>query len=374
MARNTEAPTHTTGKQKLALALVSLFLVLLTLEIGIRTVDMLKGHGFFSGHRNLLNAEVRPPIPFRTFGFPLYVEKDGQRYISSRHGELFAIEKPANTLRIVVFGGSTTENGYAMGKAQIHYPLVLQRQLAEALKGRKVEVINVANSAYATNHSLILLMFDALSWDPDVVIMSHNVNDLLASYWKGFTFDLSHKYSNAFYNAPGAGQRYTFANMLFQHSQLYWFVKGRLVDMQMGKPIHRQSQGMQPLPVAEAVFRRNLRSFVALAKHNGIRIVLGSQALLDTEEAFVKHMAAKPYNDEIVYPLHAEFVAHHRRYNQIIREVAAAEGTLFVDNNIRLDNQGGYFIDFVHYTPKGVEVLGENYAQTILAAGILTRE
>lgn len=372
MSRGLDAESNITGKQKIFLALFSVFLVLLLLEIGIRVVDLVRGHGFFPQHRNLLNAETRATIPFRSFGFDLYVEKEGERVISSRHGELFPIQKPANTIRIVVFGGSTTENGFAIAKAQIHYPLVLQKRLAAEVEGRQVEVISVANSAYATNHSLILLMFDVLSWDPDVVVLSHNVNDLLSSYWRGFTFDLSHKYSHEFYTAPDAGERYTFANMVFQYSNLYWFLKGRLASPETGKPLVRQSLGTEPLPVAAAVFRRNLKSFVALVKQNGIQAVLGSQALLDTEDAFLKHMEAKPYNDEMIYPLHAEFIAHHKRFNQIMQEVAKSEGIVFVDNNIRLDNTGEFFIDFVHYTPEGVEALADNYAQTILAAGILS--
>ncbi len=360
-----------TRRQNILLSLFSVVFALLLMEIGIRIFDMMNGRGFFSSHRNLVDAQVRSSIPFRNFGFQLYVKQDGQRMIASRHGELFPIKRPEGTLRIVVFGGSTTENGYAMREAGIHYPLVLQRELSAALPGRNIEVINVANSAYATNHSLILLMFDVLSWEPDVVIMSHNVNDLIAAYWDDFAFDLSHKYSHTFYNAPGAEDRYTLSNILFQHSQLYWFIRERLRRPDTARPLRRESMGREPPPVAAAVFRRNLRSFVALARHNDIRVVLGSQALLDTEEAFLRHMAVKPYNDVITYPLHEEFVAHHRRYNAIMKEVAEAEGAVFVDNS-RLDNQQAYFIDFVHYTPQGVEALAASYAGSLLDAGIFT--
>ena len=55
-------------------------------------------------------------------------------------------------------------------------------------------VISVASSAYATPHSLTLLSLDVLSWDTDLVILSHNINDLQAAYMPGFKPDYSHKY------------------------------------------------------------------------------------------------------------------------------------------------------------------------------------
>lgn len=367
----TNSGTVATGSQKLFLVVASVLVSLLALEVGIRVLDLVRGYGFFSQRRNPLAAEISV-IPFRTFGFQLYTEKDGERFISSRHGELFSIEKPSGALRIVVFGGSTTENEVSMREAQIHYPLVLQSLLEAGSDGREIEVINVANSAYATNHSLILFMLDVLSWEPDVVILSHNVNDLMASYWDGFTFDLSNKYSHAFYSPrPELERRYTSTNVLLQHSNLYWVLKGRLWPQGGGQPIERQSVGPVPLPIAQATFKRNLRSFVALARQDGILPVLGSQALLDTEDAFTRQMGAKIYNDEVVYPLHAEFVAHHRRYNEIIEEVARSAGVIFVDNNTPMDNVEEFFFDFVHYTPEGVEALASNYAQTILDAGVI---
>ena len=97
-------------KSNLLLSVVSLIFVILVLETVIRAYDMISGHGFFSDHRNLLARSIRPVRPFRNFGFNLYKEENGTKYIISRHDELFPIKKPNGTFRIVVFGGSTTEN------------------------------------------------------------------------------------------------------------------------------------------------------------------------------------------------------------------------------------------------------------------------
>src|SRR5689334_6446597 len=97
----------TDTRRKVLLLLGSVLVSLLLGEVGIRTYDAVRGAGFFAGRRNPL-ARPKPILPFLTFGFPLYKEEGGKRFISSRHGELYPLQKGAGVLRIVAFGGSTT--------------------------------------------------------------------------------------------------------------------------------------------------------------------------------------------------------------------------------------------------------------------------
>lgn len=335
---------------------------------------MLRGYGFFSGHRNLLSNSIKKPVrPFRTFGFELYKNENEIKYISSRHGELYPIKKPTATFRVVVFGGSTTENIHSFDEAKIHYPLILQSKLRESLGTKAIEVINVANNAYATPHSLILFELDVLSWEPDMIIVSHNINDLLAAYWPNFTFDYSNKYGNKFYSIPDYTSIFTFSNVLFQHSQFYWLIRGRINDMTSdeSRELQRKSYGIKPPQLAIKIFKRNLRSFVAVAKENGIKVLLGNQPLQPTEEYFIRHVVHKPYNSIVTYPLHNEFVLHHRTFNEAIRQVAEETGVLFIDNESKLGENKEYFIDFVHYTPKGVSILAHNYTQFLIHKNII---
>ena len=227
------------------------------LEIGVRAYDAYQGFDFVSS----LRAEFYLPKkirPFRTFGFNLY--RDGE--ISSRHGEQFSLEKPQGVFRIVVFGGSTTENSNAYKESQTHYPLVLQQILNQTTK-REVEVINVAYQAYAIPHSIILLSLDVISWNPDLLIISHNVNDLMASYWPNFTFDYSNKFGHEFYTLPDFEKPYMLFDLIFRHSQLYWVVKERF-KRAFGltrKALVRKSYGPLPPAVARDVFKRNLGNY-----------------------------------------------------------------------------------------------------------------
>lgn len=353
-----------TTKQQIVLILSSILVTLLILEMGIRGYDAFQGRSFFKTSGNIL-AEPIKLFPFRTFGFTLYKTIDGQTYISSRHGELYPVKKPSHTFRIVCIGGSTTENLIE----GIHYPKVLESLLKGRLHRDNIEVINLGNSAYATPHFIILLALDVISWKPDLVILSENVNDLNAMYFPNFTYDYSHKYSNPFY-LPDYASRFTIPNILFQHSRLYWFMYHRL-HKEHTYSIQRKSYGDIPTPLASMVFKRNLQSFVTLAQANGIQVLLASQSLQPSEEYFVKHVQYKSYNDIVIYPLHNEFVSHHKYFNKIIEQVATETKSFYLDNDAILNGEKDYFVDPVHYSRKGVEQLAENYANYLINHSVI---
>jgi len=341
------------------LLISSILCLFLVAEVGIRTLDAWNGNGFFSDHRNLVKQRKQRTIafPFRTFGFDLYKEIDGKRYILSSHGDPYLLEKQPDTIRIVALGGSTTQN--IIGGPD--YPRSLQKMLKERHPDKNIEVINLGMSAYATPHSLILLELDVLSWSPDFVILSHNANDLLATYFKDFTFDYSNKYAHPFYYA-NYGAQFSLPNQILQWSHFYWFLRGKIINTwTYHTDFRRESYGPEPPQVSQEVFRRNLETFAAIAQSNGIHVLFGTQPLEPSKEYWERHMGFKHFSrfyDAVIYPLHEEFVSHHRRFNEIIREVAREMKATLVDNTF---SDQKYFVDFVHNTPEGIEKLAENY-------------
>lgn len=126
--------------------------------------------------------------------------------------------------------------------------------------------------------------------------------------------------------------------------------------------IRRASYGNEPPALARDVFKRNLRSF---AKSRSIVVVLGAQPLQRSQEYFERHVAYKPYNDIVRYPLHDEFVRHHESYNRVIQEVATEEGVTFVDNDRALGGDPALFSDHVHYSLEGVRRLAASYVDVL---------
>lgn len=362
------------GRKIVVIVLIIVFSAALGAELVVRLRDTYLGYGFFSSHRNQI-ANIKPLLPFLTFGFPLYKKGPDRDYILSRHGEAFPLKKDTGTLRVVALGGSTTECGNLIQDHHTHYPLLLQEALSKRLGRSTIEVINVGNAGYATPHTLILLMLHVISWEPDIVILSENVNDLMASYFPDFKPDYANKYSHEFFGFPNMKRRLSLSNQLFRHSQLYWSIK-EISDLlsytyDNKYKIQRQSLGNSPSGQAMQIFKRNIKSFIAIARSRGISVVIGTQPLQDSEEMFVRHHGFKPYNNLVSYPLHGEFVSHHKAFNRILRETAVEEKVYLVDNDLLFGNRKELFADYVHYSLEGATVLANNYADSMIASGLV---
>ena len=358
-------------KKKLLVVCISIVFTLIIAEIAVRTYDAVKGEGFFSEPRNKIANSVKKRLPFRTFGPELYKRKDGRKYISSSHKELYPLKKPEYTYRIVVLGGSTSFNKYTFKRTGQHYPLRLQTMLRDLLNTDNIEVINVSYPAHSTAHSIILLELDVISWDPDLIIVSHNTNDLSASYWPDFALDYSNKYSQKRF-FPSDESVYTLSNLVFQHSELYWLLTSKLNKVKRSlerknKKIIRRSYGNEPPLLALEVFKRNLQTIIDIAEANDIKVVLGNQPIKEpSKEYFEYYIRQKSDNSPMIYPLHGEWVKHHGAFNRAIAEVAAENQVLLSDNDAVMRGKKEYFIDIFHYTPKGVDALAMIYANLLL--------
>lgn len=334
--------------------LVALVLCVIGAEVALRFHDLSRGQGFVTGQ--IIK-------PYRIFGDPVtVVGEKGQLQIRSRHGALFPSDKLSGVVRIVTFGGSTSVNNAVYAEHGFHYSSRLQQRLNAQFPDETFEVIAVANQAYATTHSITQLAFDVLSWDPDIVILSHNFNDLTAAYFPAFLPDYSHKLSNKYYNM-------TWSKYTCRMSRLCRLIAARLQLLGLtGHDVRHRAYGPEPPALAQEIFERNLRSFVTLARDNGIQIVLGSQPLERIDQADFDHdMAVKPYNDVVIYPPVDEFISHHKRFNTIIETTTRRMGATFVDNDKVFAGDSRYFKDFIHYSKAGVERLAANYETAIIA-------
>ena len=250
--------------------------------------------------------------------------------------------------------------------------MVLEKLLREKYPNKKIEVINTGNSGYSTPHFIILLSLDVLSWNPDLIIVSENINDLLAAYFPDFKPDYSNKYSTGSFLPPQS-----LANALFGWLRLYWIVKSRTealeyrIDDMRGGVYQRRQYGSEPPQEAAGAFRSNLETIISIARARNISVILASQPLEPSEEYWDKHMRYKTYNDIAVYPPQKEFVAHHARYNKIIEDVTRATSSYFVDNDAMFGADRKYFADFVHYTKEGVEKLAKDYFDYIVSQRII---
>jgi hypothetical protein len=87
----------------------------------------------------------------------------------------YAYDKPADTIRIVSLGDSFTI-GYEVHEEE-SFSRVLEQGLGKA--GVKAEVLNCGVSGYSNAEALLYLERELLKYDPDIVVLSFFVNDLV---------------------------------------------------------------------------------------------------------------------------------------------------------------------------------------------------
>ncbi|OGW75813.1 MAG: hypothetical protein A2Z72_04045 [Omnitrophica bacterium RBG_13_46_9] len=92
-------------------------------------------------------------------------------------GPEMAVEKPADTCRVVFIGDSITF-GYYVNEKDIFPSLVGKHLSSMVPKERRVEVINAGVSSLDATYTLAHLKRRVLSWSPDLIIWGFYINDI----------------------------------------------------------------------------------------------------------------------------------------------------------------------------------------------------
>ncbi len=199
--------------------------------------------------------------------------------------------------KIVFLGGSTTECLFV--DEAFRFPSLVREHL-EQKSSLRINTYNGGVSANESMHSLNILINKVLPMKPDVVVMMHNINDLVMLRAKGS----------------------------------YWYQDSRKSHIQTSKNVFTRFEIPQPLAndgeqVMQDEFVANLKSFVALTKLRGITPILMTQA--------------NRVEDDPLYHV----------FNQLIRDVCEQESVLLVDLAKLIPSTTDYIYDSYHYTQGG---------------------
>jgi len=314
------------------LLLASSFFAFVLAELGWRSLLYFKGRGFFDDPREFTSpffTGFDEPMPFID-GFLL-------RY---RNGSV-PREKPADEIRVICFGGSTTVND----RAGISYPELLERRLAAQFPGFRIRVLNAGSCGHSTAHILVNLSLRNLDAQPGVVTVYENVNDLSASWFgegEEVLPDYAQKYKSGFY--LGLRHRSGVLPAVARISRLARFLLLRINAT--GFPEAREHDKNADYRRGLGIFKRNLRSIVAVAKAHGIRVLLASQPARSDWRGQPGCVA----------------------FNRALAEVAAEEGLGFADV-ARAVTDDRLFVpnDTIHNNRAGVEAVAEAFYEPLRA-------
>jgi lysophospholipase L1-like esterase len=259
--------------------------------------------------------------------------------------------KPADTLRVVTLGGSSTW-GYAIpeGSGQ-EYPMVLERLLVEDPprggdgQARRVEVINGACLQATGERQLRILRDGLLAFEPDVVTLSLYYNDCFALT----TADaqaLLERFTDPGYRRSLLDELLTTRELAAANRQM------ATLDVAYRKGsedtlAHWQRLGFEPgRPTPPQRWESLLRRFAELARERGFGLVLVKEPVRDERHLWKE-----------------EFYA-------VLDRLGAEYGVPVVDPGPALAAAGGaeLFMDPVHLEPPGLEIVARELAPVVRAA------
>jgi hypothetical protein len=307
-----------------AAVVVSVLASFFVLEVAARTYSWSIGRGFF----------VRPhafesPF-FVTYDWPAPSIADGIG--TFKDGRQIPRKKAEGELRVVCIGGSTTvsdQNPEGLRTNQL-----LEARFRERLESRTVTVLNAGGDAFSTAHSLVNFSLRVLDFEPDVLVVLHNINDLtVLDYGTEIQPDYANKYLSdtflAFEHRQGLG------SWLLRSSRATQLLRWRITTLKAALESSTRNEAVLDVERGKQLFRRNLESMVAVARHHGVEVLLVTMG-------------------------HAgEQSTSFARYNDEIRRTGLGNGVAVVDADRTMSGRADLFLDPVHLSAAGVTAMAE---------------
>ncbi len=366
-------------RAKLMLVLVSVILMLLLLEFGLRFY--LSNYGderqktLYLYTREEINEKITLLRGTAFLNFGLSATHETINSLGYRGPEI-AMPKPKDVYRMVALGGSTT---YGLFLDFWHaYPHKLQRHLQSDYDYSQVEVINAGVPQYSTWESAVNMLLRVPDLEPDMVIIYHGINDVGVRLTDPEFFD-------GLYSAKGYWTDQV--DPLPPSSLLRFGMKRLGFELQAGYSLDakfRVPDGLRRCMPDESTivdycpgydmsasdvlkanppiyFERNLRNMIRLARGMNSEVLLLTWAYspLDFPIEGGGGMVYKFLQDGV------------DEQNAIVRKIAEEEDTLFYDLEASMPNDQKFWVNGIHMKHAGTAEMARQVADYLASTGAL---
>ncbi len=323
-----------TTVRKLLLSAGTFVLVLAGLEAGLRAAGFRHESVVQFGWPQPDQLARFVPDPELFWVMPAMPGFSTEEGFPSPGGRPIEVPKPAGTYRLLFLGDSCTWGGY---------PFEVERVLNErgALPGRTFEAVAMAVSGYSSHQGLALARRHGERLDGDAAFVYFGWND----HWRARgSIDREKRVA-----APAEEGVLARARRSSRVLQLARYLGGGLRGAD--EPLDRPR-----VPLDH--YRENLEAIEAHFRALGVPVVF-----LTAPTAYERlGVPPEPVENGLVGSAE-EAVEQHRRYNDVVREVAAATGAPLLDLAARVEALPEiaplFRRDGIHFTPAGMAWLGE---------------
>jgi hypothetical protein len=249
---------------------------------------------------------------------------------------------------IFCLGGSTTEFTDQNGR---DWPSLVEKNLREKYGVENVRIFNQGKQWYTSQHSVINYIENIQKYRPDMLIVMHNINDLLQnadfSRFSGGKF--REDYGN-FYGPITKIVKYgSFGNFILEVIRSLWY-----------QP-EIEEINTQHFPGIIS-FERNINTLIRLAKASNTKIILLTQPNIYKDTISSKEL-------ESLTMLNKEAIGNGKKwsyntalsgiqlYNDKIREISKEEDVYLINLEAVVPKSLEYFYDDVHYQPKAFNLI-----------------
>jgi hypothetical protein len=265
---------------------------------------------------------------------------------------------PEADLTIVFLGGSTTECLYM--DEEDRFPYQVGRLIERDLK-LKVNSYNSGKAGNNSLHSIDILLNKVMFINPDIVVMMHNINDLIILLFEKSYWNNNKMKSPIIEIKPSIGKNldmsliilrdYFVPNLSRAVGELYiqFFVKERITEFPAIKGQKIEVTSHQLLQN----FKANLEIFIDICRHRHIVPVLMTQANRFKEDPDV-FVASLMRRIEIEHGItYNEFKEIFDLFNEQIRIVGKTNNVLVIDLADKIPRENQYLYDTIHLTSLG---------------------
>lgn len=277
------------------------------------------------------------------------------------------IDRLEDPIDIMFLGGSTTECFFVEEDKRFPY---MVGELLTLETGKRITVRNAGLMGKHSMKSNFDLMVRGIQLKPDVVVLMHNINDLVQLL-----------YVNSYYDGPltrrivgdqqktgnSRGWLYTTAFYVKEwiFPNIYRIISEKIRNDDAGFDEWEGWRANQDVYVddVKGKFINSLTTFISIARANGMNPVLMTQFnRIDIQDEFIVENYYK--NAEYGIPPDLFFDFYHI-FNQALRETADNEGVLLIDLAENIPSSSEYMYDAVHLNTQGSILVADIIADSI---------